>query len=246
MAIDTSGNAGARVTFDGLAAPNNKMSFQTWILPVSWDPVQADGTFPSIGELHDGSVDDWLFNISKSGSNYFLHYVRTFSTTNGIWTVPAPSLALHAIQISYDASAVGNNPTILVDGISQTVTRVTAPVGTARVSGTKYSFGSFGCGVATGGGTFRGKNQDPRIYNNRILTASEWAALAASSRTIEMNDNGLTFHAPLMYAANRYPAIPFAGTLGATDYTYDRIGGVQGTPAGSPSGAADMVYGTGF
>lgn len=173
-----------------------------------------------------------------------LEFLAHFSTTNGVWDTTNVVLSagtLACIQIVYDGSATGNNPTIYVNGTSVAVTRTTAPVGTYRsgVSTDLY------IGTPAAGLNPNGSVQDNRIYTGAI-SAARLAALAGSSRTIEMDDSSLLFHTPLMYAAALYPTIPFAGILSGTSYTYDRINGVQGVPSGSPSGAADLVYGSAF
>lgn len=187
-------------------------------------------------------TDEQFVVLFRSDSGIKLSILYYFSGTDGQWeTASAWGTGLHHFAITYDKSSISNKPTFYKDGLSVSRTDVSTPTGSAD-SGTNNTLYVGSAGIAP---SIDGRLQDLRIYN-RILTAAEIAALAGSSRTIEMNDNGLVFHAPLMYAANRYPTIPFAGTLEATDYTYDRINGYQGTPSGSPSGAADMVYGTGF
>ena len=63
-----------------------------------------------------------------------LRYTRDFTTTDGAWVSPGngmPAATLHYIVFVYDGTSSANDPTIYIDGVSVTVTRSTAPDGTA-------------------------------------------------------------------------------------------------------------------
>jgi len=68
--------------------------------------------------------------ISESGDNVTLQLAVEFSTTDGKWTIPLSKEKWHHIAITYDNSSVANNPTIYLNGVSQTVTEAQTPVGT--------------------------------------------------------------------------------------------------------------------
>lgn len=188
-----------------------------------------------------GTDEAWSV-FFRSDSGIKIAFQVSWSTTDGRWEVStAWGTGKHFFAMTYDRGSTSNKPTFYKDGVSVSRTDVATPAGTVR-SGTNNTLYLGSGGVLP---SVDGRKQDVRVYS-RALSAAEIAALYASSRTIEMNDSSLVFHAPLMYAANRYPTVPFAGTLGGTDYTYDRINNYQGTPAGSPSGSADIVYGTSF
>lgn len=222
--------------------PTNAVGLTTKTVSKWYKPLALPGA--TLWTIYDGTgTDSDEYNLMLSVSDGKLRWLAHFSTTNGVWNSTNAVFSannLYHIAISYNGSDTANNPTFYINGVSIAVTRSTAPVGTYR-NGTSTDLFVGPVGLLTP----NHYSQDVRVYN-RILTAAEIAALYASSRTLEMNDSGLVFHAPLMYAANRYSTLPFSGTLGATDYTYDRINGYQGTPTGSPTGAADIVYGTSF
>lgn len=232
------------ITFDNTSAQRVDFGAATAVRSLATKTVAAwiNPTDFSLGFVCslDGAAtnESWFIEVISNA----IEFSQRFSTQDGIWHSTLTT-GLHHLAVTYDDSATGNNPKIYIDGVSVSVVKDQAPTGTAS-SGSTNTF-VIGGSTRIPFASFKGNEQDLRVYN-RILTAAEIAALAGSSRTIEMNDNGLVFHAPLMYAANRYSTLPFAGTLGATDYTYDRINGVQGTPTGSPVGAADMVYGSAF
>jgi hypothetical protein len=229
------------------AAPTNALGLITKTVCLWYYHNAAPSSFGTLFTIFDGTgtdSDEYNVLLVPSTGVAKIGWLAHFSTTDGVWKTTNNVLAagnLYHIALTYNGSAVGNNPLIYINGVSQAVTRDAAPVGTYR-SGTNTDLY---LGTPIAGGNPNGKVQDGRVYN-RILTAAEILALASPGRSIEMNDNGLKFHATALYSANKYPAIPFSGILGATDYMYDRINGYQGVPSGSPVGAADLAYGTGF
>lgn len=238
MALDYSLTISQAINF-GTAAAIQNITTKTICC---WLDLDTANISDVINLVQTGATDEQWSVFFRSDSGIKIAFQVSWSTQDGRWEVAtAWGTGKHFFAMTYDKSSTSNKPTFYKDGASVSRTDVQSPTGTIR-SGTNNTFYVGSGGVIP---SVDGRVQDIRIYN-RALSAAEISALYASSRTIEMNDNGLTFHAPLMYAANRYPTVPFAGTLGGTDYTYDRVNGVAGTPSGSPSGAADIVYGTGF
>lgn len=99
-----------------------------------------------------------------------LQLTISWSGTDGSWTVPKPANGLHCIQITYAGAATTDNPVILVDGVSQTVTTVAVPTGTLDVDNAQ----SLVAGELTAGG---GADYDGTIgwvlYHNAVLSAAE-------------------------------------------------------------------------
>lgn len=61
-----------------------------------------------------------------------ISFVRAWGDPSNpaVWTVPLPStLAWHSVSIRYNAGSTADDPTLMVDGASQTVTETVAPSG---------------------------------------------------------------------------------------------------------------------
>lgn len=56
--------------------------------------------------------------------------VSGWSTTAGNWEISGVSLGEHIITIRYNSDSTANDPVILIDGVSQTVTETSTPAGT--------------------------------------------------------------------------------------------------------------------
>lgn len=99
------------------------------------------------------------------------------STTAGEWRTPGDVVSdgpWYHIVVTYDSSAVGNQPTFWVDGVLQPTTVRTAPVGTQTANtGTGY----IGNAPALDR-TWDGRLDEIRLYD-RILLSNEVALLAA-------------------------------------------------------------------
>ena len=173
-----------------------------------------------------------IFQISPGTSSVnTLRFEAFFSTTNGVWTA-SPPINATKITITYNGGATGNNPVIYADGVSLTVTRTAAPVGTYSTSATQIDLGHNG---SVSNPLFL---EDFRIYNV-IKTAAQVAAIADEDIRTDQNidESGLVFHAPLtMCRGLTYPTFVGA-TLSAANEFLDRVNGYVGVPSGSPVGA---------
>lgn len=107
---------------------------------------------------------------SVPGDIYVITGVIAFevgwSTTGGGWTVPSPSTgAWHNIVVVYDGGSTANNPVIYIDGVSQTVTRTSAPAGTLQTTAEKIIVGH------------RADIAVNRQFNGSIAEVAHWDAL---------------------------------------------------------------------
>jgi hypothetical protein len=216
-------------------------SFLIRLNAVSWNSVEANDTGAIWNTIPDAYVSGQDFGLNlfgRSAANK-LRLVVGFTTTSGVWDWTPPSLnADHSILITYDGTATANNPVVYQDGISVSVTRTTAPVGTW--AGLKDNvklgnhFNSSGTNLIV---TFKGKYWDARLYNV-IKTAAQALVIAGENilTSATIDESGLVFHAPLtMCKGLTYPT--FAGSvLGAGNTFFDRINGYLGVPSGSPVG----------
>ena len=96
-------------------------SISAWILADSF------AAFPAISAK--SGTNQWQFTILNTGTLRLRH---AFSTTAGIWggdTVLSTSQRTHVV-ISYPGTDTTSTPTMYVNGVTQVVTTVSAPVGT--------------------------------------------------------------------------------------------------------------------
>jgi hypothetical protein len=143
-------------------------SIECWVYG---DP--ADGIIPSRIILKDGTaaVGFSLGGYGNTTGVFYFDLIQYFNTTLGRWnTLETITLyEWHHLVVTYDNSSVSNDPIFYVDGVSQTVTESSTPVGT-RVSdenydiyiGNRQSLARSLCGVIS----------SVRMHN-RILTADE-------------------------------------------------------------------------
>lgn len=101
-----------------------KMTFACW--------YQQDSDGPNgAGRIYNQQFGSQILALTS-----VLRLNVDFSTTNGEWDIARPSLSdWHHLMMSYDGSSVSNDPEWWIDGSSQIVTRVTAPVGTITTPG---------------------------------------------------------------------------------------------------------------
>lgn len=106
-------------------------------------------------------------------ANNRLRFRHGFSTQNGEWNSPTSGLVVgrfYQFQSSYDNSNVANNPVIVIDGTSVTVTRTTVPIGTASLDNASDLY--FGNSISPGSTVLNGYESELEIYKG-ILTVAE-------------------------------------------------------------------------
>ncbi len=182
---------------------------------------------------YTSTTGDYIsFSTVGSGN---ISFNSIFSTTTGFWSSTfagaADSSTRFHVLITYNGSSTSNNPVIYVNGVSLSVTRTTAPVGTYQTPATRLDIGTAGSSISF-------NMEDFRIYNV-IKTASQAAAIALEDiRTDQsIDDSGLVFHAPLTMCKGRTYSNYVGSTLSASNEFYDRINGYTGVPSGSLLGA---------
>lgn len=215
------------------------------------------GNYASINNLSAYSVvyQLWLNTIDATsrrtidkigaatpGSNLFDHVVLTgsfrvrdylWNNTGGIWTCTPPSTGVwHTVVVTYDGSNVANVPVIEFDGVGQTVTTSTAPVGTRGSESTDLYVGN----AVTVDRCLDGKVAECAIWN-RILSAAEKAALAVGNAP-SFYPSGLVFYPDLGGIYSPEPNKPTVrdGTNGVvTGTTVVPAPGYMHYPAAVPS-----------
>ncbi len=125
-----------------------------------------------------------------------LAFVANWTGAEARWSIPntADDAAWHNHIISYDFGATTNDPVWYIDGISQTVTEVVTPSGSASFAaddGT-LTLGAYDDGSAE---YWDGKMAEFAIWN-RILSSDE-ATFIGNGKSPSHIANGLVFYAPL-------------------------------------------------
>ncbi|MGB4833411.1 MAG: LamG domain-containing protein, partial [Candidatus Moraniibacteriota bacterium] len=174
------GRIGQALTFDGVnqqisigtvAAFGNQATrtISTWIKPsglTTYRGIVGAG----VGSFQICSND----GTDCPGTTGRLVYYHTFSGTDGKWILGADSVKANEwahVVVTYDRSSTSNDPQIYVNGVSQSVTELTTPTGTAD------SEVSFNVSIGYDGYVYAmGAIDDVRIYN-RALSATEVASL---------------------------------------------------------------------
>ncbi len=132
----------------------------------------TDATARRFIQWDNGATGNDITEITSTN----LIFNPNFSSTNGVFNVAVPSTNVwHTLIITYDSGSVSNVPIIYLDGIPQTVTTGTTPVGTANsVSGTMYI------------GNVVGLN---RCFNGYIGSLFRWKRLLNTSEIKQLSAN---------------------------------------------------------
>lgn len=141
------------------------------------------GTFSSwvfIGSAGEGNsgriLDAWagyrIYVANESGGSIFGHFNHSFSTTDGVWDLSSRDLNVGAwnhFAITYNGSDVANNPVMYVNGLSKSVTRNTAPVGTVDADDSDKVIGN----RSADDRTFDGYICNVGMWKGTVLTAAQ-------------------------------------------------------------------------
>jgi hypothetical protein len=152
------------IAFTTPAFPTNGVTIEGLVYPTASNAA-GDARF-----IHKGDNIVKKFSVAYLTSGAF-ELATGFSTTEGDWDTPASFTANNwwHVVITYLFGDVATDPLMYVNGLSQTVTEVSTPVGTAVTDNT-----TLGVGNRSGGLTkaFVGKVAYTR-YWGRILSPGE-------------------------------------------------------------------------
>jgi hypothetical protein len=119
-----------------------------------------------------GATLGWAMQLTDS--NDAVRFEYAFDTSEGAWETPINSIVLnnaYHVALAYDDGDVANNPSIYLNGVLQTLTEATTPVGTAE-SDAAETLGIGNIVAASYVRGFDGWMGEHRFYN-RILSAVE-------------------------------------------------------------------------
>jgi hypothetical protein len=229
MAIDFTNAAGQNITFTNTVGALSVKSIAFWINLDSFGDTAVQGSM-----ITRSDSTKWEVRIA-TGTERII-FVNGFSTTAGSWATPNNSLTtgLHHITVIYDAGNVANNPTIYIDGVSQSLTELTTPVGTfTSDANIELVIGGYGST----------KSLDGRVH--KLIVYSDALSLAevlsiVNSRGKVYPRDSIAFMPNLRGAAG---LSTFSGALAAGNTIYDPFSNTYGVPAGSPVAVADNVLG---
>lgn len=140
--------------------------------------------------LNGSNEDDGLFDAAGAA----LQYQRAFATSNGIWSITTPSSGTwHHILVTYNGSSTANIPTIYVDGVSQSVTTTTAPIGGIISTSINYYVGNTSAGTRG----WDGKIAEFTIWNGVLLSANEALALFRGVSPLSIRRGSVVLYLPL-------------------------------------------------
>jgi len=138
------------------------------------------------------SIDGRFFN---NGANY--DFDRESSTTDGHWAMTRPSDSVwHNIVITYDSSALANDPIFYVDGSSVSpVAGEANPTGTISNNSQGYEVGNFHNGGSPTQ-NFGGSLAEFAVWDV-ILSAGEILSVARGTSPLDIRYANLKLYAPL-------------------------------------------------
>lgn len=107
-----------------------------WIRPES-DGGSNFGRIIDLGIAGGLSNRNWaIFAQNESGGNIQIGFIHTFTSVVGWWRISTAVVPLNEwshIAVVYDSDDVANDPTIYLNGVSQTITEQSTPVGTPNL-----------------------------------------------------------------------------------------------------------------
>jgi hypothetical protein len=128
-----------------------------------WARAEGNGE-GNLGRYYDKNLAS---NLRRSNSGTVFNVA--YSTTNGAWTIANPALnEWHHVAATYDSTSNSNDPVLYVDGVSQSFTGDTNPVGTLTSNTQSWTIGNRNSATVT----WDGQLAFFRAYD-RILTVQE-------------------------------------------------------------------------
>lgn len=146
--------------------------FTIWVKPSS----DGEGNEARIVDK-GGASTGWTAHVLSEAAGFVkIRFIKIFSTTSGQWTTTTAVLPINVwseVGVFYDADSIVNDPTIEINGVSQTLTEDATPVGTRSSDvGINIILGN----QETDARTWDGNMRELKIWT-RILTAAERTAI---------------------------------------------------------------------
>jgi hypothetical protein len=171
--IWTSGEIRGALSFDGVndyvsfaSQAQSTLSISAWV----YARLTPGNVFPRIIDM-PGYVLFLAEPGAPNSNSQSLGFISRRSVQDGTWNTPANSITYNSwnhIAVVYDSSSTLNNPDLYVNGIKQTISRITSPQGTQS---SNEGEGMIGNRIPLNRG-WDGLIDELRIYN-RALSATE-------------------------------------------------------------------------
>jgi hypothetical protein len=175
--IWTSGEIAGALSFDGV---DDYVAFasqhQSTISISAWVYAQATpgSLFPRIIDM-----PGYVLLLAESGApnsnSMSLGFRSRRSSQDGVWNTPANSMAYNSwnhVAVVYDSSSTSNNADLYINGVKQTISKITSPQGTQTAN---EGAGIIGNRIPLNRG-WEGLIDELRVYN-RALSAAEIVSL---------------------------------------------------------------------
>jgi Concanavalin A-like lectin/glucanases superfamily len=175
--IWASGEIGGALSFDGVddyvsfaSQAQSTISISAWV----YARLTPGNVFPRIIDM-----PGYVLFLAEPGvpnsNSQSLGFISKRSAQDGEWDTPANSMVYNSwnhIAVVYDSSSTFNNPDLFINGIKQTISRITSPQGTQTAN---EGEGIIGNRIPLNRG-WDGLIDELRIYN-RALSATEIVSL---------------------------------------------------------------------
>lgn len=231
MPVEFTKTANQIINF-GLVPALHNLDQKTVIIRFNLDAWPAADVTLRLIDKSGGSAKGWTIDLNNfAGFPEEITFTHAFTGTNGFWLSDDNSIAVatnYHFAVTYDRTSVVNDPILYLNGSPINVTETSTPTGsTDDDSAEDFAIGNTADGA--GGFPHDGKEWDISVYN-KILTPAE-VLEDADSDVFVIPSRGLVFHLPLLGSDGKKA---FTGVLSNTNFVYDYMGGVKGTPANSP------------
>lgn len=204
------------VNMENRSTPTQATYF-CWVYP---------NTFPAYAErIYDNGVVTLNTLIFYNSTSVKMSFGSAFSTTNGTFEWPLPTVnAWTPLFLSYDTSSTANVPVVIQNGIAQTVTTITPPVGTGDANTGVNQIGNRNAGQGGANRAWDGLLAHFAQWNT-ILTPHDAHLLSNGVNPLLVRPEHLVYHFPL----NGYtsPEINLAGGRFSTTTTGTKAGTLE-------------------
>jgi len=145
-------------------------------------------------DVIDGGATNRIISKPPGASSYidfyilnggYLSFAHKFTTTTGVWRTTNSTISTGSwihVAVSYNSGATTNNPIIYVNGVSQSLTEITTPVGTGSTDLSDYVIGSY-----------------TNSFNGKITQCLFWEIIVDSAVPLALYKNGDGFNSDNWY-----------------------------------------------
>lgn len=196
MAYDFGGTGSDDAIITNLTTHNDQRSYSIW----TYREGDGEGSLGRIFDKRENTASIEFCFVFGSDNSY--SFKRGFSGVDGEWTIAEPVVdEWHHLLITYDSTSTSNNPVMYLDGVSQTITEVAAPTGTADTNSVAFLIGNRKVATDVFNRTWDGRLCEWAVWD-RILTAAEATSIGASKFSPLFYPNSLIRYSPLIREAD--------------------------------------------